>query len=773
MSDRARRLVFTKQAPQMPSPANAWAAKLSNPSTRRLNRAITLIELLTVMAISAILMGLIIIPLVQSFNMTRTAQAFADAQDRARILTESIALEIGNAVAARSTSGLARTQVNGILEKVPQHSLLIEVPGQNGTIVDIALPYTKIDLVRPAEGDPGLARDGAYVDPNTGYADPTLSSPKGQVSLPLTPGTNIVRYFIGRRNPFENYNNPYDGILMVRNSDRDNLYTLYRAEVNPFERELVDGVERLKYFLEEVDGNGQPILTKPILDDPRFFTPNRDNTGAIIRDDDRARVIGNWLGIDPATNSPKGTRRAVVQTEVSRYDMVQTVFNTSTRKATYDANIPRVVPLIQFSPSQISNDPAEGQVASRQGEETNNAAAVAPDVYVTRYGLWDRALIRNWPKAWNPNDPNLNEYNVLRGDITSGDGDAFPLGVSIYAYDPESSPVDFDSGVECFDVTLYENVVSTGGRYPFSQAVNAANARSGWFDSPKARSVFVPFTYRAGQGRIITSFGINEVGDITIAPSEDNPQNLPYKATCGRFGPTTPLTDTDTVGQFWQPKHDPINEKFNKIWVDHPNLQPQIHRFIDLRVTRNADGSVSPLHPTQGFDRAVIVPGSEEVYGPDQLPGPNQGKPIRYTRTTQTPGPNQYNINYVDQNESNVDYSLLLTPAELAGFNRNVYDERNFASAIIQPRYKKGYLRLNSDPTVPLPDGAIMVSYRFQFNGAGNTAGGSREDVFAVEYDTRQLINVQLTIRNYPQSTIPNPQGVTLKSTAAVRNYIR
>jgi hypothetical protein len=116
---------------------------------------------------------------------------------------------------------------------------------------------------------------------------------------------------------------------------------------------------------------------------------------------------------------------------------------------------------------------------------------------------------------------------------------------------------------------------------------------------------------------------------------------------------------------------------------------------------------------------------------------------------------------------------LGLGPQQLAGFDPYNYNEQNFVSAVIQPRFKRGYIQLNSDPNVPLPLGQVLVAYRFQFNGAGNRGLGSKEDVFAVDYDTRQLINVLLTIRNYPQSTVSNPQNVTLKSTAAVRNYIR
>jgi prepilin-type N-terminal cleavage/methylation domain-containing protein len=744
----------------------------------RKNRAFTLIELMTVMAISAVLMGLIVVPLVQSFNMTRTAQAFADAQDRARVITERIAFEVGNAVSVRSGNGLVAVPYNGSTDKLPAHSLIAQLPNDTGRIVDVVLPYAKIDIVNPAEGDPGNVRTDAggtaYVDPTTGIADPTLEGPKGQVNTPVRPGLMMTRYFIGLKNPLKEYNNPYDGIVMARNANPDNLYVLYKAQFQPV---LPGGAKNTALF--EVDANGNLLM-----DDPKFFVPNRDNNGQIITTDAKADRIRAWL------STGRGSGHAILQTELSRYDMVQVAYSTANRRPIYDSwndpvsggtiLIPRVVPLIQFAPGHVSNEPAEGRVATRPGEETDNSAAIAPDVYVTRYGLWDRALIRNWPKFWNPNDSNANEYSVLRGDITSGDGPGFPTGVSIYAYDPDVSPFDFDSGTEVFDVSLYELAAANSQRYPFSQAANAADSRSGWFSSPRARAVFVPFTYQPGSGKVRTSFLISEVGDPAVNPPATNPQNLPSKVTCGPDGPTTPLTDTDTSGLFWDPRHDPINEKFNKVWVDHPNLQPDVHRFIDLRVALNADGSISPMHPTLGFARASMVPGSEEVYGPDQLPGPNYGTTIRYTRITgRNPGPNQYRINYVDQPQPTndtgaVDYTVIgLSASELAGFNPNVYNDKNFASAVIQPRYKKGYLQLNSDPNVPLPNGEIMVSYRFQFNSAGGGGTGSREDVFAVDYDTRQLMNVLVTIRNYPQSSMPNPQGITLKSTAAVRNYIR
>ncbi|HQU18310.1 MAG TPA: hypothetical protein PLA92_04585, partial [Fimbriimonadaceae bacterium] len=131
------------------------------------------------------------------------------------------------------------------------------------------------------------------------------------------------------------------------------------------------------------------------------------------------------------------------------------------------------------------------------------------------------------------------------------------------------------------------------------------------------------------------------------------------------------------------------------------------------------------------------------------------------------PGPNQYRINYVDQVEP-TDYRLLgFSNAEVSAFEAlsGAYSATNFLSAFIQPRFREGYVQFYSDPNVPLPQGNIRIGYRFQFTGAG--------DRFSVDYDSRQLISALITIRNYPQSSLPNPQGITVQATAAVRNILR
>jgi hypothetical protein len=42
-----------------------------------------------------------------------------------------------------------------------------------------------------------------------------------------------------------------------------------------------------------------------------------------------------------------------------------------------------------------------------------------------------------------------------------------------------------------------------------------------------------------------------------------------------------------------------------------------------------------------------------------------------------------------------------------------------------------------------------------------------------VDYDSSEVMEFVLTIRNYPQSNNPEPQSITLKGTSDVRNFIR
>lgn len=762
---------------------------------QHIQKAFTLIELLTVIAITAVLMTLIILPIFQSFNLTRAAQAFEEAQSKGRILVERIGREISTSANPRDVSGNLAVTLNGVNTAVPRNSLVVVVPRQDGTMGEVVLPYSKLDLVRPAQGEVETDVNGnpVYRDPVTGKIDPTLRAPKGQVVLPVSPGATLVRYFVGLRDPFTNYNAPYDALLQARNSQRDNLYVLYRAEVTPYRFEPDNAnpnVQRAvvnQSFFEVDPGSTDPNdaqFGRPLFDDPKFFVPNRDGGGNIITNDAKADRIRAWLS------------RAVVQTEVSRYDMIQPIFNRQNRQVVYVGGLPKLVSLVQFRPTRISSDPAKGQVAVRLGEETNNAEVVGPDVFSSQYGLWSNLLVRTWPQGWVATNSALNEYLVGAQGVVQ---DEF----GIFAHDPDQGDESVLGAEEMlFDVSAYEKALASSGRFPFMVGIQSAENKNAlrapavqpWLPQMRLREIFTPYVINGNKGSILASFGIHEVGDLSRAANDpiyvDHPQNLPYaliNPPTARHPnpPYTPMNDPDLAGNFYDAEFSSVNERFNKVWADRPEMRPDVHRFVDLRVTPTADGVDSPLYPdpARGFTKARLVPGSEEVWGPDQLPGPNYGWMIRYTRTTRSPGPNQYRINYVDQPEPS-DYALI-------GFANPpaVYTPTDFTSAIVQPRFKAGYLQLNSDPNVPLPavmlfrdgagnvqqtDGQIRVSYRFQFTGRQpKGANGAAKDVFAVDYDSRELMSVLLTIRNYPQSNIPNPQTVTLKATAKVRNFIR
>ena len=759
---------------------------------RRKYNAFTLIELMTVLAISAILITLIIIPLIQGFNLTRQGAALAEAQDRARLISDRIAAEIGNGAGVRDNTGYK----GAITVVVPGK------PGVNGVQPDIpvTLPWVKIDIVKPAEGEPPATPGTGYINPNTGKVDPTLTAPKGQIVLPLANGATMVRYWIALREPLdandrpEKYLNPYDGILMATSARRDNLYSLYRAEVQPYVYTDVGPRVNLALFS---DANGDDVPDD--IDDPAFFTmlPTTDynpSTGALtVAGQAKVKRIKYWQGDGivelPDPNYPGDPGhiikcplgRAAIVTELQRFDMIQPQYDLRTRQVMYDDDTdfvepsttqfrPRLLPLAQFKPTRISSDPAEGEEAVRLGEETENATDIAPDVFTTKYGGWSNTIIRTWTTGWDHSNPSSNEYEVGRTDPRNGQT-GFAPGFSIYYFDPDSGDEETLGGTELFDVQAYEAGVSSGTTgYPFSQAIHQADQRSGWLTSAsvdKIRALFTPYFPDSARGKIVGSFGINEVGllDGTVPPAGD-PNNLPLANTGDAL---SPLQDSG-AGKFYSPKAGAyeINGCFNRVWNEHPELRPDIQRFIDLRVTPQGDDSSgdpdpSPLDPdpTIGYARARIVPGSEEVYGPDQTPGENFGRIVRYTRVVQNPGPNQYKINYVDLNEP--DYTVAYP--SLGGTPPPAYDGTNILSAVIQPRFKAGYIQLNSDPNAPIPSGQFQVFYKFQFTHPN--------DAFAVDYDTRQVMSINLTIRTYPQSTFPNAQSVSIKTSATVRNFIR
>jgi prepilin-type N-terminal cleavage/methylation domain-containing protein len=726
-------------------------------------RAFTLIELLTVIAITAILLGIIFVPVIQSFNITRAAQGFADAQDRARSVISRIEREITNSAGVRDNAG-------------SRGSLYVMLPDSAGTAAPLLLPYVKLDIQLPAQGDPGSRVGTAYIDPDTGKVDPTLTAPKGQVRLPGVPGGTIVRYFICRRDPFTAYNNPWvqyerpgGAKWLAANSNQDNLYVLMRAEVQPYVYETIAGVPtrvvNSRYFLD-LDRDASPETSGPLYDDPFFMDPLAQTALGVpdaipysvaapydvANGTTRSRLIQNWL------------QKATIVTEVSRYDMIMPNLNKATNEVLFTGNLPSVVPLVRFQPTRLNSEAAEAKLAVRLNEETDSSEKIGPSTYTTQRGMWSDASMRVWPSQMNFGTGALgNSAGAVRNPYVAGptlDLVENPVVGMTWVASP---------GGDMFYLDRYLRAKASGGNYPFQAALNPAILAN-----PALLGDFIAMVPNPSTGTVDASFDSREWGtDLSLAFEERIPTNNPTEPGI-LVGPVvTPANPAYTVAPDWH-TYAGINERFARLWHQWDSLWPNValaparddiqggcKRYFDLRTIDQAGlGSILGLMP-----RASIVPGSEVIYGPDQTPGPNYGKLVRYSRVpnvgTVTVGPNQYKINYTDRREPdwNADF----------GFAAPNYDKRNtiptdFLSSILQARYRAGYVELNSRFGEPIPAGNIYVTYRFQFT--------EPNDVVSVDYGSSELMEVVLTIRNFPQSNVP-PQMVTVRGSAAIRNKMR
>ncbi|MBS1708874.1 MAG: prepilin-type N-terminal cleavage/methylation domain-containing protein [Armatimonadetes bacterium] len=727
----------------------------------RSRRGFSLIELITVMAVTAILLTIIVVPVIQSFNLTRAGQGFADAQAKARTLIAKIEREVKNSAAVRDNTGIAGMTA-------------VHLPGVDNTNRRILLPNSKLDIFPPAQGDPGSRVGTAYIDPDTGKIDPTRKSPKGQVSLPVGAGDTMVRYFIALRDPFSLYNNPWvtyknatsGGSWLSSASGQDNLYVLYRAEVPVYKWVTIAGtptrVVNTEFFYD-LDRDADPNTGGPGFDDPDFMDPSvalpAYATPMAYDPADKAAVVRNWL------------RAARIVTELSRYDMVLPELNKANNSVLFAANgDPVVTSTARFQPTRVSSEPSKGMLAVRAGEENDNAIKIGPDVYSSDHGFWANPEVRLWPSqvpaSWSSGNgsggavrpaanPSLG-YLALR----PGTGGSLTL----------SGQGGFSG--DFFDAGLYARLKAQGVAYPFYKSILAAAGTQ--------PDLFLPVVPDAKAGKLQASFDIRDWGTDASTAWADR---LPSSGADSGLDTGPAVTPADnfykTTGNNWH-QFVGINERFARLWNQWDGLWPNptqapakegpfgVKRWIYLGEYPQfgPSNTAGPLAPSMKFHRASVTPGSDEVYGPDQTPGPNYGRLVRYSRIPNVEsipvGPNQYKINYVDRKEP--DWAGLFGFAGV-NYDPKTMDFTNFLSGVLQERYRAGYIEFNSRFGEPLPPGNIFVNYRFQFT--------EPNDAVAVSYDSSELMEVVLTIHNFPQTTVPYPQITTVRGTVAVRNAVR
>ena len=329
-----------------------------------------MIELLVVMAISVILMGLVMAPIVQTFQMTRRAQAMIDAQDSARQASDLISRELGEALYVYDNAVTEVTLYDdGSTDLTPYGSggicegpvqLPVRQPG--GNIQGFTLPFAKIDFVLPkmtmhcnnpehneADGPRDYKRsDLAFPPCPVCDKDDVEPRPK----LPMEQDVTVVRYFLGL-----SYNGPdddtdptaprYGGWMSPYGKnvavDEGNQVVLYRVEFNPYDDTLFPPA--------------MPVAER--LSDPIFFYRTADNSSgepcymAWAR---KARVVG-----------------------MGKYeDLVEATFNGSD-------NVTTVKPTVSFRSTAIDNDTFGGAYSS---DKTFEYPGAVPTVFHSAYGYW-------------------------------------------------------------------------------------------------------------------------------------------------------------------------------------------------------------------------------------------------------------------------------------------------------------------------------------------------------------------------------------------------
>jgi len=354
-------------------------------------RAFTLTELLVVMAITAILLGLLFIPIVQGFNLTRTAQNRVQAQGQARRGLQQVSREIAQATYVFDNSAAPIV----LPLKFPINvndggTATTPVTWASGQIVyPVHSTYSKIDFI------PSGRLGGA------GATDPTTRDPLGgsEVRFPLAPGTRVVRYFIGLRDNTKPYENVY--LRSINEFAQDgtvNPFVLYRAEfpVQHDPRIANNAPGQFENLFDPANLN-LAVDNSGGFNDPNFFY----NTNVAPNGQTYAQ---NWKAISSAI------------VDGPNQDVVNWVKNEEGGLVLTSP----LRPLISFFPSTVPGDTATPGFMTAAASEVPNAV---PTLYTLQQAHWTMPYTATFYRA--PSRPGSNDFGAVRIAV---DGELQPDG---------------------------------------------------------------------------------------------------------------------------------------------------------------------------------------------------------------------------------------------------------------------------------------------------------------------------------------------------------
>lgn len=717
--------------------ANKYQAKIA-----KTNQGFTLVEMLVVIAITAVLLTLLITPLVNSFRLTQRAQMIVAAQDDARITLENISRELSSAsyVFSNTTHPFPVTTPStnpNIPDLRFSNFLVLTVPKQNadGTFAPTGTPAlafnAKLDFVMPRHNSSA----GTIIDPTTGGPVTITSTgtlgPAG-LTFPLAPGTTMIRYWVGLRNPTKPYGTRGEGSALA--GQGNNTYILFRAQftpsnpINPRTGAPITNADGTtineNLFTSKLDASGNPT-NAPEFDDPDFF---RYVTTSDI----------NWLSVDhhnytSAEVTAHNARvdkwfqiaKPVINVEQAdlillphnpdnslQYDQSGPFQGIAHSGAMHDpvsnVNLPVVNTSVTFSPASVSAD------ASAATANNNVQAGYGGDVTASNNGL------PYIPTAYTASDQSW----------------AFP-----------------------YQISLFQAGNTTYAAY---QTVMASNMQSFANSSVMYAGDLIEQMYNPSSGSNGAAY--TPVYDIT------NGEPL---VTTGTYVPMTVMPDTGTIN-FDMPALPVPANPYQRFWsipaasfatvngVSGP-LATGIVNLGDPNFLPNTplpplltDASGNTITPSpRAVENARIVPGTLRVYGPDATPGSNQGLSVLYTEVSPGDasfGPNDYQVDYTTNTLTfYVDPGTHQMPVDANGQSAPVQIAFDY-QANLSPDYTGSPASLYSAISATNPAAPLEVK---------------------VDYQTRDLLDINLGVRLYDPNNVGPAQLVTVHGQVRIGNSNR
>jgi prepilin-type N-terminal cleavage/methylation domain-containing protein len=689
-------------------------------------RAFTLIELIIVIALTAVLFGLLLVPLISAIRYTQQAQIVTAAQDAARTTRERLTRELGSALFVFDGTSHPFMSAAQPLPGDDRYTnfLNLEIPGlaASGSYKStIAHAYAcKLDFAQPR----AVSDSKTPTDPTTGEPISYRSTQNGSAIIsnpayvfPLAAGTTLTRYWIGLKDPTQPYNNTREGKSI---GNIDNTYVLYRAQFQPYVPKYDAGGNQIglmantKLFATgtKMDAKGNKL---PELDDPDFFR--------YVKPTDV-----DWLDDTHTTYSAT----TVVSQDVTSHNTRVDLWRSIAKVVIPGPNVDLIL-LPHNADNTLNYDTGTG-VCSASGCPGIAHSGLARDPVTGNY-----YPIVNTSVTFRPGTVS---GDAVPGTTSDYGSQAVPTiaGESGYGYVPTVYTATSQSWSLPYHVSLYpgnytgaqeyydtqiSSVTDTTGNPPLYTAGDLLEFKH--TDQNDLTGMLV-FNISKGYPLQDAGSGTYKLGGLDFVPLMVNPDT----GTLNFGTPSLPNGPTDRNQRNWDYSYNVNADTDLKGGVNPSGL-------IDLSkpVRSPADPKDSPLtNPTlaptdskeTGVRNAHIIPGGIRVTGPDTTAGPNNGQTVPYTPVN--------SVTDVGENQYFVDYS------------------KNLIQLSVKTGATTDYLLAN-------PSAKVSVVYDYQANmtltdpmKTKPTPGFSADNPYLpmqvkVEYQTRDLIDVSIGVRIY------------------------